>query len=281
MNQLKSVFISVYVTLLWLAVIHGAYMLVTGQTWHGVGVVLSALPMASFFAYIFLMNVARTPAGLSLFVLPTMAGAVVSLFVNLSDWSWLSIAYSWGVGAVGAFLYVYWYSTFADRDKTLLAVGHQMPEFVLQDTTGKDISSSSFLGAPALFIFYRGNWCPLCMAQIKEVASQYNELSRRGISVVLVSPQPHENTRALAKKFDVSFQFMVDAHNRAATKLGILAASGTPKGLEVLGYESDTVMPTVVITDAKGRILFADLTDNYRVRPEPGVFLAALDNIGM
>jgi hypothetical protein len=39
-------------------------------------------------------------------------------------------------------------------------------------------------------------------------------------------------------------------------------------------------MPTVVVTDAGGRILFADQTDNYRVRPEPSTFLAVLDRSG-
>ncbi|MFO1228719.1 hypothetical protein [Roseateles sp.] len=37
-----------------------------------------------------------------------------------------------------------------------------------------------------------------------------------------------------------------------------------------MGYDSDTVMPTVVITAPGGRILWADETDNYRVLPEPG-----------
>jgi hypothetical protein len=37
------------------------------------------------------------------------------------------------------------------------------------------------------------------------------------------------------------------------------------------------VFPTAIVTDAEGRILLADQTDNYRVRPEPFTFLAALD----
>ena len=36
-------------------------------------------------------------------------------------------------------------------------------------------------------------------------------------------------------------------------------------------------LPTVIITDAKGKIVFADLTDNYRVRPEPETFLKVID----
>lgn len=39
-------------------------------------------------------------------------------------------------------------------------------------------------------------------------------------------------------------------------------------GMQVLGYESDSVLPTVLLTDTQGLIVFSDQTDNYRVRPE-------------
>jgi len=35
-------------------------------------------------------------------------------------------------------------------------------------------------------------------------------------------------------------------------------------------------MPTVIITDEDGKFLFSDETDNYRVRPEPELFLEIL-----
>ncbi|MGB3052567.1 MAG: hypothetical protein WBB42_16315, partial [Polyangiales bacterium] len=38
-----------------------------------------------------------------------------------------------------------------------------------------------------------------------------------------------------------------------------------------------SVLPTVLITDPDRTIIFADMTDNYCVRPEPSTFLAALD----
>ena len=43
----------------------------------------------------------------------------------------------------------------------------------------------------------------------------------------------------------------------------------------------DTVMPTVVVTNANGTILFSDQADNYRVRPEPDIFLAILRRAGV
>jgi hypothetical protein len=69
------------------------------------------------------------------------------------------------------------------------------------------------------------------------------------------------------------------APRRAAKQLGIFAKDGLPTGLQALGYDSDTVWPAVLITDAQGEIRFVDLTDNYRVRPEPSSFFAVFDRI--
>ena len=111
------------------------------------------------------------------------------------------------------------------------------------------------------------------MAQIKEISAEYEALDRLGINTVLISPQPHQQTKKLTDKFKFNFHFLVDYKSKVAQQLGIFAKNGIPTGFQVLGYDSDTVMPTVVITDKRGKIIFADLTDNYRVRPEPEVFL--------
>jgi len=41
--------------------------------------------------------------------------------------------------------------------------------------------------------------------------------------------------------------------------------------------DSDTVVPTILIRDKNRTILFADLTDNYRIRPESSTFLQIVD----
>ena len=65
-----------------------------------------------------------------------------------------------------------------------------------------------------------------------------------------------------------------------AKRLGIEHVGGVPFMMEPLGYETETVLPTVVIVDPERTIVFADLTDNYRVQPEPSTFLAVLDAQG-
>jgi peroxiredoxin len=182
-------------------------------------------------------------------------------------------------GPMGALTYVFWYSRLHRSRSARIAAGEQMPDVTFKGVSGETVRASSLFGTRVLYMFYRGNWCPLCMAQIRDVAAQYKALDARGVRIALVSPQPHENTASLAKKFDVPMLFLVDEGLAAAQALGIVHAGGLPAGFEVLGYEPDTVLPTVILVEQGGTILWADETDNYRVRPDPETFLAVLDRL--
>lgn len=240
------------------------------------GVLLVTAPFVVVIGRLMLFrNVARTSARFPMLLVLATAGVVLASRGYMRGGSpeapLLAIA-AW----VGFLLYAYWYSSFNRRPSGELKVGNTLPNFELKDVAGQAISSSSFSDKPTIWIFYRGNWCPLCMAQIKELVGQYKELQSEGVRIALISPQPHENTIALAKKFDAPFDFLTDEGNRAARALGIDNPGGLPMGMQVLGYDSDTVLPTVIITDKGGRVLWAHETDNYRVRPEPDTYLAVL-----
>ena len=155
-----------------------------------------------------------------------------------------------------------------------------MPEFSALDTNGKPVYGRDLLGKPALLMFYRGNWCPFCMIQIKELAAAYRELGDRA-RIVLISPQPASMTAKLAARFAVPFDFWVDTDNQAATVLGINHDLGLPAGMQALGYDSDTVLPTCIVIAADGTVLESDENQNYRVRPEPEFLARTLEQHGL
>lgn len=276
--KLKSWFISLWITLVVVGLGHAGWMLWSSPAKAaGWAVAIALLPALVFFLWLLIGQVARTAATLW----PLIVGPVIGLllWLALDRASLIPLAHILGTGLVGGLLYQFWYSRFDRQQSQALVVGQRLPSLQLADGEGKPIRTDQLAG-PLLLIFYRGNWCPLCMAQIREVAGQYRELHARGVTTMLVSPQPHENTASLAQRFEVPFLFLVDEGNRVARQLGIVAENGLPAGLEVLGYDSDTVMPTVVMTNAAGVIIFSDQTDNYRVRPEPDVFIRILDEAG-
>ena len=273
----KSIFVSMYMMAAMLITVFATISLInSGDYISWGGVILTTAPFILVISRLMLFkSTARTSARFPLLTVLAVAGVIVAAWGYAEGGSPLAPLLALG-GLAGFLVYAYWYSSFSERASRQLQPGQSLPEFELLDIAGESVSSSTLTDRPVIWMFYRGNWCPLCMAQIKEIAGQYQQLQDMGVRVALVSPQPHKFTVGLASKFDVAFDFLTDEQNKAARTLGIAHPDGLPMGMQVLGYDSETVLPTVIITDTGGRILWAHETDNYRIRPEPELFLAVL-----
>jgi len=279
LNLLKSIFISGFVTWLALVSIYAITELARGMepmlSW--LGLALTAFAPLVFFIKAFVAKSARTPRHPVEYSILSGAGLALTIAMSYRYGDAAGIVHIWAFITLLAWLvYLLWYSVFKGRDAGPLGVGSPLPMFELETMDNHTVSSESFRARPHLLVFYRGNWCPFCTAQIAELAAAYRRLEALGVTVVLISSQSVKKNQQLAAKFDVPMVFLRDRHNEAAKKLGIFQKWGTPMGMQLLGYESDTVLPTVILTDAQGDIVFADQTDNYRIRPEPGVFEALL-----
>ncbi|MCG8534451.1 MAG: redoxin domain-containing protein [Pseudomonadales bacterium] len=276
MNRLKSLFISAYLTMLAVGTARAFWMSFSNPEWGWV--ILALLFGLGFFMWVFLFDVSRTgKASTVMWLGPvcSIAGLITSNVTDFEIWMWVL-----DVGLFGSLTYILWYSRFNRTASDQLAVGQPLPHMTFDLPDGSALNTKDLPG-PLLLMFYRGNWCPLCMAQIKEVAQQYQQLADKGVQLLMISPQSHKNTAQLAGRFDVPMTFLVDKDLQEAKRLGIEALNGLPTGLEALGYDSDTVMPTVIITDQNQNIIFCDQTDNYRVRPEPDTFIAVLNQAGI
>ena len=278
-NILKSIFISVFpVFALYLFIQSILEQVNSGFSYFLLGEMISSITVVIFFAGLFIKPRARTTSLLKGYSLLIVLGFIIR-FIDIicNNQNQVKNLPLGSLLIFGWISYLKWYSVFNKRDKAIIKVGGKLPQFQLEDSEKERVLSESFLGNYTIYIFYRGNWCPLCMAQIKEVVAEYKELEKRNISMVLISPQPHNYTKSLADKHKVPFHFLTDVKSTAAKRLGIHHNAGIPAGFQALGYDSDTVLPTVIITNPDSTIIFADLTDNYRVRPEPKVFLDIID----
>jgi peroxiredoxin len=271
MTRFKRYFPIPYLLVAALALGHGIFHLLTtpglGLAW--IGAVIAIFPLVAFMSSLVLFKRARTTRTSILVLTLALAGTVLSFLAYEAPVSW----YALFLGLLPSLGYFFWYSKLDRSAPTPIALGATLPALALRDADGNQVRASD--DRYALYMFVRGNWCPLCMAQVKEVAKQYRELEARGVDIYVITSQPENQTRALAERFDAPIRFCVDEGGRLARRLGIEHPGGVP--FLIRGYEADSVLPTVIITDPKRRIIFADMTDNYRVRPEPSTFLAALD----
>jgi peroxiredoxin len=284
MNNLKSYFVVIYMVLAVTIMLSAlAQILSHGLSLIWLGTFLTAMPFVTLYAWArFLKKTARSSRYLPIPTLITVAGLALSIYgyVQAEAVPYTGIGLSAAaIGTLGFLLYVNWYSIFNRRVSDKLSMGKQLPSFEAQQPDGESVNSDVLLGKPALLLFYRGGWCPICMAQVDEVASRYRGLIDRGVQVVLISPQPPDLTRRVAEMYDVAFNFWVDVDSQAAAALGIINKDGVPIAVRKR-YGADTVLPTAIITDAAGKIIFTDQTNNYRVRPNPDFFIDALSEHG-
>jgi len=277
--QAKSLFISAYLTLM--AIISGYAVLGLVRGGHGlawVGVLLASGPMlARILTMMVLKNTARTSGRFPLINGMGAAGVALTLISSIAMSGPLFAVVLAALSWLGFLAYAYWYSSFGGRSGSpALGIGRKLPAVTFRNLEGAEVSTTDLIGQTTVFLFYRGNWCPLCMAQIKEIAAQYRQLADMGVRVALVSPQPATHSVALARQHDVPFEFLSDPDCQAARVLGIVHDGGLPAGMQMFGYDSDTVLPTMLVTNAAGELVWKDETDNYRVRPEPQTLMDVL-----
>lgn len=277
MPKPKSIFISAYLFLCAVAAAIAAWKVVAGDTpWAWLWALTLPVLYLSV-GNVVLHHSATTsrwlPIPSALAAIGTLAAIHAAVAGAASPW----LAATAAILASGYLAYLLWYSRFPSRKDSRIVRGQKLPEFTAKRQDGSVVSSRDLAGSPTLLIFYRGNWCPLCSTQVRDLAKSYRELSKRGIRTVLVSPQSPEHTADLAAKVDAPMEFWIDQDLAAARALGILDPGGLPAGMEVLGYDQDTVLPTSILVDAHGIVFYDDQTDSYRIRPEPEDYLRAFD----
>ncbi len=273
MNLIKSLFITFSPLILITSAFNGIVLSLNAYPLLGLGMALSAFPLLFFLSYILLFkSIARTNKHLWPIQTTAFIGLLISLLNHQSQF--LIFTALPLLSYLITLLYIYWYSNNQRSASHILANGQPLPKFQAIDTEGNQVTTADLIKHPALLMFTRGNWCPLCMAQINEIASTYQQIAELGVRVFIIASQPEKHTQSLAKRFDVPLEFLIDKDQQMGKQFGIVHHHGLPFGFQAFGYEDDQYYPTIIATEKGGKIIYSDQTSNYRVRPEPESLMA-------
>jgi peroxiredoxin len=174
-------------------------------------------------------------------------------------------------------------------EERILPVGATAPDFALKDSHGKVLRTADLLElGPLVVKFFRGRWCPYCMTELETWRDLYEDLRERGGLLVAVGPQLERQSDFMVGHHRLPFPVLSDPGNKVAEQFGIVYT--LPETMRDY-YKSILVnMPfvngdqswrlplpaTYVIGQDRG-VLFAEAHADFRVRPEPGDVLAAVD----
>lgn len=174
-------------------------------------------------------------------------------------------------------------------EQQILPVGSITPEFALPDTNGRMVHSSDLLAlGPLVVNFFRGRWCPYCLAELMAWRDLYPELRTRGTLLLAISPQTVHQNDLLQQQHPLPFPVLSDAGSVVAERFRI---AYTVPAYHQKHYRSILVnipfingdpswrlpLPATYLLRPDGTVAFAQAYADFRVRPEPAEVLAALD----
>jgi peroxiredoxin Q/BCP len=126
----------------------------------------------------------------------------------------------------------------------MLKKGDQLPEVILKDEEGSDVSLHTFLGEkPIVVYFYPKDNTSVCTAQACAFRDQYEDFKALGAEVIGISKDSVESHRKVVKKRKLPFKLLSDPKGTA------LKAFGVPTGF--LGLVPGRV---TFVSDKEGKI---------------------------
>lgn len=170
-----------------------------------------------------------------------------------------------------------------------LAVGQTIPDSTLQTEDGKSVKLRELVSEkPTVLIFYRGGWCPYCTKHLMALAGIEKDILAAGYQILAVSPdQPSvlaetpdrrelkytllsDSSMETAKAFGLSFEVPEELVSKYKNEYQIDIEAASGKKHHLLPH------PAVFVVSKDGRITFAHINEDYKVRLEPEAILKAI-----
>lgn len=103
------------------------------------------------------------------------------------------------------------FSVTAQADLKGLNINDNAPDFTAVDQNGKEFNLKSQLKKGAVVIvFYRGQWCPYCNKQLKQLEDSLSMILAKGASVVAITPEKPENVAKTITKTKATYPVLFD-----------------------------------------------------------------------
>lgn len=169
-----------------------------------------------------------------------------------------------------------------------LGVGDAAPDFTLPDARGGDTRLSDLLAdGPVILNFYRGSWCPYCNLELRAYQRELPRIKAKGASVAAISPMLPDGSLSQSEKESLEFAVLSDVGLEVSDAFGLvfvldprIKGAYIERGNDLARYNGDPSfrlpVPATYVIGADGRIVYAYVDADYRLRADPEDAIAAL-----
>jgi peroxiredoxin len=164
-----------------------------------------------------------------------------------------------------------------------ILIGEKIPDAVLKNNKGDSINLLQKISEqPTVMVFYRGGWCPFCNVQLSSLAKSQKAILKLGYQIVAISPDNYKNLKSIEDSNQIKYTLLSDPLAEFIQKIGI-GFKTNDKTQEYLKSKEQiaTVLPvpTVLVLDKQGTVLFEYINPNYKERLSSEMLLAVLKTL--
>jgi peroxiredoxin len=217
-----------------------------------------------------------------------MTKIAIIMRITLLKRIFMIVGMAWLMGAVFA-------QTSGDRpakDAKGLAVGDMAPLFTALDADDNLFSLRASLDRePAVIIFYRGFWCPVCNKHLRDIQDSLKMIEDSGVRVIAVSPEKPEYLNVMEEKTGADFTLLYDEGYKIADAYDVTFKPGAMTlftynivlGANMKETHSDDSqrlpVPATYLIDNKGRIAWRQFDPDYKKRSSVADILRAINEM--
>ena len=219
-----------------------------------------------------LMNQVRIPANAGGHLVANGVGALLGVTAFVLGTSFAG-GIAAGLAVLGGIAFIgLWAASGQPRVTPAVAVGDGIIDFVATDDEGRPFALANLRGKPFLLKFFRGHWCPYCVAELRRWEELRPELDARGIEIVTVCADTAAQIRTGRAKHGLRAVMVPDPDLALTERYNLRSPKNfAPKA----GIIIPLPIPTTILVDAAGTVRWIDQATDYLRRSDPDRVLAA------
>lgn len=178
---------------------------------------------------------------------------------------------------------------FAQDKPEGLFINSKAPEFKAKDQTGKEIVLKDLRKkGRVVILFYRGNWCPYCNKELKNLQDSLQLITAKNAQVIAITPEANEGIAKTIEKTNASFPIIYDADAKIAKAYQVAFKVDEKTAKRYKSFDIDLLqinhqkeqpllpVPAVYIVDKEGSIIYRYFDADFRKRVTIADILAQL-----
>lgn len=164
-----------------------------------------------------------------------------------------------------------------------LKVGERAPNFVLPNAFGNVISLFDCLkSGPIILKFYRGEWCPICNLDLREIQQYVNQFNEFNTKILAISVQKPDDALSITQKNELEFEVLSDSNQEVIKAYKLQFDPGKDyhqrRDLSVLNGDGSITLPVpaTFVINQDFTVIACHVEANYTERMPPEEILKIL-----